>query len=315
MATVPVSNAGAATSSLTVNVYDGTRRPFTAPVDVLYRVFSAQNPSQALAQPMGKFASQPFTLPFHDNLFDNHRVVVTANGWQQAGYVPVRLSNKSPVILDLMMIPKNPSFDFTDAPWDRIKTALPFLGSDVTDNVAKDRYNQLKAARPKSLACVLNITSAMAQIRFPDGTGPLDYIKEMKWDSSLAQDRFFAYCDAKLIDIVRDAAAHNMFAEEKGSNVFHPGSTASWKQVLFDEANVQLTFHESDTKMIGGVKCVVIEPDIDYYKDIVSHSILEVIPNTFTGGLTQPALVYVLRWIVGRRAGGDFRPPYTIVPA
>jgi hypothetical protein len=53
---------------------------------------------------------------------------------------------------------------------------------------------------------------------------------------------------------------------------------------------------------------------MDYYKDLANHALLEVIPNAITGGLTNPEMIYVLRWIAGRRAGiPDFNPPYTIV--
>lgn len=59
---------------------------------------------------------------------------------------------------------------------------------------------------------------------------------------------------------------------------------------------------------------ICVEPDIDYYKDIGAHALLEVIPNALTGGLTNPEMVYVLRWIAGRHVGvAEFDPPYTIV--
>jgi hypothetical protein len=77
---------------------------------------------------------------------------------------------------------------------------------------------------------------------------------------------------------------------------------------------VQLTFHEGDKQVIDGVSCVRIEPDIDYYKDPLAHAILEVLPNAITGGLSNPEVVYVLRWMAGRHAGvPEFAPPYTIV--
>ena len=57
-----------------------------------------------------------------------------------------------------------------------------------------------------------------------------------------------------------------------------------------------------------------VEPDIDYYTDVGANALLEVIPNFFTGGLTDSKAVYVLRWIAGRRTGvPEFDPPYTIV--
>jgi hypothetical protein len=44
-----------------------------------------------------------------------------------------------------------------------------------------------------------------------------------------------------------------------------------------------------------------------------AQTLLEVIPNSITHGLTDPKEVYVLRWIAGRQAGvPEFAPPYTI---
>ena len=84
-------------------------------------------------------------------------------------------------------------------------------------------------------------------------------------------------------------------------------------EIQFGEANVQLTFHENDRKTIDGVDCLVVEPDIDYFKDLAAHALLEVITNGLTGSLTDPRQVYVLRWIAGKHAGvPDFDPLYTI---
>jgi hypothetical protein len=152
----------------------------------------------------------------------------------------------------------------------------------------------------------------MEQIHLSVGT-PLDYVQELIWDGTMAQDRFFGYSDAKLIDQVRIATQQGLFSPEPGTALFHPGATSSWKQIQFGEANVQLTFHENDRKNINGLDCVLTEPDIDYYKDPAAHAILEVIANGISGSLTDPHQVYVLRWIAGRRAGiPDFDPLYTI---
>jgi hypothetical protein len=57
----------------------------------------------------------------------------------------------------------------------------------------------------------------------------------------------------------------------------------------------------------------MVEPDIDDYKDLAAHAIFEVIPNALTHSLTDPAGVYVLRWMAGRMAGRpEFDPMYTI---
>src|ERR1039458_7584275 len=75
----------------------------------------------------------------------------------------------------------------------------------------------------------------------------------------------------------------------------------------------KLTFHEGDKKTINGLDCVMVEPDIDYYKDLAAHALLEVVTNKLTDSLTDPRQVYVLRWIAGRHAGvPNFEPPYTL---
>jgi hypothetical protein len=300
------------TSPLMVNVYDGTRKLLAPGINILFRIIDG-NQQQRLNQVYPK-PSLYATVPFFDNFGDNYTVIVWAEGYQQAGFTPVKLSPKLSTGLDLMLIPKDPGFNFALASWDSIKTELPFLANGVDDAVGRQRYQDLMEDKPKSLAALLNITTAMGQIFLPGSGTPLDFLKQMIWDASLAQDRFFAYCDVKLIDLVRTAAAQGEFAPETDSAFFHPGATASWKQVQFGEANVQLTFHEGEKETIGGVDCMVIEPDMDYYKDLAAHALLEVIPNAITGGLTNPEMIYVLRWIAGRRAGiPEFDPPYNIV--
>ena len=144
---------------------------------------------------------------------------------------------------------------------------------------------------------------------------PLNYIKAVMWET-LQPDRFFAWADAALVDQVRIAADQGVFVAEIGSGFMHPGATSSYKQVQFGEANVQLTFHENDRRVIDGADCIKIEPDIDYFRDRLAHALLEVVPNRITGSITDPRAVYVLRWIAGRHAGvPDFDPPYTIEAA
>jgi hypothetical protein len=298
-------------SSLQVNVYDGTGNPLASGTDVLYRVIDG-NQKQLFVEDQN-FSSLSLKVPFYDNFGDNYTVIVFSDGYRQAGFTPLKLSPDLPTNIDLMLIPKDGHFNFAMATWDFIKAKLPFLASGVSDAAGKSRYQDLMEQKPIALAALLNITTAMGQINLPQGS-PLDYLKSIRWDESLAQDRFFAYCDPQLLAQVRTAAAQGEFAPEVGTGFFHDGATASWKQIQFGEANVQLTFHENDTAMIDGLSCIEIEPDIDYYKDLGAHALLEVIANALTGGLTNPETVYVLRWIAGRHAGvPEFNPPYTIV--
>src|SRR5262249_40156839 len=256
-------------------------------------------------------------LPFHDNFGDNYAVVASADDYLQAGFFPVKVNPAAPAVVDIMLLGKNATFNFRSANWRRLKSDHPDFASllaagTLDDASAGDRYGQLLENNPKVLACFFNLVTAMSQIHLPSKT-PLDYIKELIWDETMGQDRFFAWADPAVIDQVIQATAHGEFAPEVGTAAFHAGATRSWKQIQFGEANVPLTFHENDRKTIDGLDCVMIEPDIDYFKDLAAHALLEVITNKVTNSLTDPRQVYVLRWIAGRHAGvPDFEPPYTI---
>ena len=298
-------------ATMVVTVYDGTRRTCQG-AGWLVRIFDGfQNQLYARERPQ---PTTEFTLPFHDNLQDNYRVLVSKDGFVGAGFSPVKLAPGTIAILDLMLLPKKANFKFQS--WAGVKTSDPvvagFISVGSSDAEAQARYDSLRQNNPPALASLLNLAAAMKAIQLPSKT-PLDYFKEILWDKSLAQDRFFGYAEKSVVDQVRRAAMEGEFAPEPNPGLFHPDATSSFKQVQFGEANVQLTFHEKDTKSIGGVPCIKVEPDIDYFQDPGAHTLLEVIPNAITHGLTDPKQVYVLRWIASRHAGvPEFSPPYTI---
>lgn len=299
-------------SKLQLRIFDGTRQLFFAPAKFLVTITDG-NRTQHIRD-YYEVNEITFDLPFFDNFGDNYTVVVWAEGCKQAGFVPVTLSDQYLKTLDIMLIPNDPGFSFVNARWDAANARYPFLGSDVDNAAGAARYGNFLDQSENSLACLLNLGEAMSQIPLSQGT-PLDYVKQLRWDAPYApaQDRFFAWSDVRLIDQVKIATAAKEFAVENNPGLFHPGATSSWKQIQFGEANVQLTFHENEKLVIGGVDCVMVEPDIDYYQDLGAHAILEVIPNALTHSLTDPTEVYVLRWIAGRTAGvPEFAPLYTI---
>jgi hypothetical protein len=310
---------GMTTCTLNVNLFSGARTPLPRGANALLTVRDGNQ--QAVQLPNNGFVQNSSTsisnLPFFDNFADNYAVVASADGYEQAGFYPVTVNPANPAVVDIMLLAKNADFNFRGANWNSLNATYPdyaaLLKAGAADAAsAADRYEQLLENRPEVLACYFNLVTAMSQIQLPVKT-PLAYIKELIWDDTMARDRFFAWADPAVIDQVIQAAQHGEFAPEVGTAMFHTGATRSWKQVQFGEANVQLTFHENDKKTIDGLECVMIEPDIDYYKDLGAHALLEVIANKLTGTLTDPRQVYVLRWIAGRHAGvPNFEPPYTI---
>jgi hypothetical protein len=298
---------------VTVNVFDGTRQLIPQGTKILLTVRDgAQN------QLFRDFVNSPnvkLELPFHNNFADDYSIVAFADGYEQAGFQPIVIGPNAPAQLDLMLLPKKGSFHFAHARWTDIVAQRPLLGqifSASTTGAAGDVYGDLMEDHPDHLACLLNITTAMRQISLPQNT-PLDYFKTFDL-AALAPDRIFGYADAKLVDQVRLAAQQGEFDTQPTIDLtLHGDATSSFKQSQFGEANVQLTFHEKNRKTINGVDCVYVEPDIDYFKDPGAHLLLEVIPNGLTGNVSNPRVVYVLRWIAGRHAGvPNFDPLYTI---
>ncbi len=308
----------AAKAGMMVSIFDGTREPMRPGVEILYRILDG-NQKPIVTKSVSKPALYVPKLPFYGNFGDNYTVIAFAEDYLQAGFFPVKVSQGVLATVDLMLIPQDAKYNFGSDSWDELLQTRPLyfnlLSAGAPAGPAQSRYEDLMSQRPGSLASFFNLAAAMEQIHLPVGT-PLDYLKQLKWDESFQQDRFFCYADKDLVNQVKIAAQQGIFEPEIGPGFFHPGATASYKQVQFGEANVQLTFHEEDIKTIGGKQCVCVEPDIDYYKDPAAHSLLEVLANKLTGGLTDPRTVYVLRWCAGRHAGvPPFNPPYTIEPA
>jgi hypothetical protein len=300
-------------SSLIIRIFDGTRRPISSDVRILITLTDGNG--HQLVRDYAVSGSM-FKVPFYDNFGDNFTVLAFADGYRQAGFTPIKCSPDHAQTVDIMLLRKDAEFRFAAARWDKLAADEPLLYAILAHGTgsaaAADRYTQLMETQAPVLACLLNITTAMSAILLPVGN-PLQYFKEVIWGNSMAQDRFYGWADAVLYDEVRTAAAQGSFSREMGFASFHAGATDSYKQIQFGEANVQLTFHANDKKVIDGVNCIKMEPDIDYYKDLAAHTLLEVVSNSLSGSLTDPSQVYVLRWIAGRHAGvPEFDPPYLI---
>jgi hypothetical protein len=288
------------TATIMVNIFDGTRQPITigpSVKNILIRVIDGQQ--NEVSADFHTTANVRFEVPFCDGPGDNYAVIAFAENYLQAGFTPVRVSSGAVQMVDLMLLPKEGTFNFGDASWTTLRQTHPDVLSILSHGAANDqaaqaRYEGLMEEKAPSLACLWNLMTAMAGIQLPQGT-PVNYLKEIIWQDmpgdelfAPAQDRLYAWADKNLVDQVKTAAQQGEFAPEINPSFFHKGATSSYKQIQFGEANVQLTFHEKNIRAIDGVDCVAVEPDIDYYKDLGAHALLEVLiprSSTFSGGL------------------------------
>jgi hypothetical protein len=132
-------------STLQLRTFDGTRQLFSSPAQFLITITDG-NKTQLIRNyyPDNDIT---FELPFYENFGDNYTVVVWADGYKQAGFSPVILSDQNPHVLDIMLIPNDPGFNFAQATWETVNARYPFLGSDVDDATTSTRYGNLLVSR------------------------------------------------------------------------------------------------------------------------------------------------------------------------
>lgn len=310
------------TGSVVLNVFDGQRRLVAPGTKLLVRIIDGNQKfivDRYYDGPSIRFDG----LPFYNNFGDNYTIIVWTNGYKQAGFTPVKISNKpeETPVLDLMLMPSEYTVDFSDATFDALKlTNLPIyflLLSGDSEATAKARWAGLMKNDPLTAICILNIATALSDAKLASGSPMLPFVRQLVFDPKSkekpSKSRFFGFADKRLVEELAGEVKRGTWQADPGSFVFHPGSTSSFREKRFGEANMQVTFYENDTKVIDGVACVKVEIDIDYYRDPAAHAILEVLPHLITGGASDPITVYQLRWIAGRRSGNDFAPPYRIL--
>ena len=310
------------TGSVILNVFDGNRRLVAPGTKLLVRIIDGNQKfivDRYYDGPSIRFDG----LPFYNNFGDNYTIIVWTDGYKQAGFTPVKISNKpeETPTLDLMLLPSKYSVDFSDASFAALKAANSpiyfLLLSGDTEAAAETRWKALMKDDPLTALCILNIATALNESRLASGSPLLPFVRRVIFDAKSvnkpSQSRFFGYADRRLKESLDLEVKRGTWNADPGSFVFHPGSTSSFREKRFGEANMQVTFYENDIVTIDGVVCVKVEIDIDYYRDPAAHAILEVLPHLLTGGASDPITVYQLRWIAGRRSGNDFLPPYRIV--
>lgn len=272
-------------------------------------------------------------LPVVNGPQDCYTVFASAKGHSDAGMSPVKVTASVPVSVGLMLLPRKPAPAFT--PFRQIPTTtglFTFLCAGIDAVRADVRHTSLAATAEgsRALACLLNLAEALEQIKLlrsgaanglPSFDDPLSCVMAVE---ELAQDRIFAWVDARLpkqlqLTAERDDDTLTRFVPAPFK--MHPGATGAYKQTDFGEGNVQFSYSETTKRTVGGVDCIKVDIDIDYFKDPGSHLLFEVFPNTlkqkFHGkdsstSLTDPYKVYGLRWMAARLRSKRFEPAYTL---
>src|ERR1700729_1729793 len=116
-------------SKLQLRIFDGTRKLFVPANEFLVTVTDGEQTQRYRNYYDGNEIN--FDVPFFNNFGDNYTVVVWKDGFKQAGFTPVVLSDQFVRTVDIMLVPNTPRFNFDMAQWDAVFARFPFLGGDV----------------------------------------------------------------------------------------------------------------------------------------------------------------------------------------
>jgi len=313
------TGVGPDTAAIRIRVFNGDREPFPSNVQILYRCFDGNQKSRFNDFRNASEVLLP-NLPVFDNFGDNYRVIVFTKDHEQAGFHPVKVKAGKETSLDVLMIPNDGAYNFNRAPFDGLSAIDPqvpqILSSDLaTDDAAASRWTDRFERQPPVAACLLNLLTITANTSIAGGRQLLGFLRQIVFNR-MEQDRIFCWADGTVIQQLRQKPeTPEQVRFVKADSSLHPGATVSVKAKQFAEANLQVTFHENDQPPADHPDWTLLELDIDYFDDPGAHFFLEVIRNSVTKSLTDPAQVLALRWMAERRAGRDFDPLYVIRPA
>ena len=303
---------------LNVHLADGGRDPIRRPgEDILVTLRDGHQ--KTLVRRFFRRGPVPIPVPFHGSLRDRNVLLASLKDHRDAGvmFIEPRRDNDS-IDVHLMLVPRNADYQFDSLA--NVTSNRPRLGALLANSLPTDgaagHYETLCQDRKPNVACLLNIVEALDHVdpdHDPAGLGSvaayLERVDLERGDEVLRADRVFAWARASITAMLEKSTRQFTRAPK----LLHRGATASFKQVSFLESNIQVSVHGESRGGIGGEQLVKVEIDIDYFRDSAAHLLLEVVPNHLTGGHTNPAAVYALRWIAGKNAGEtDFLPGYKL---
>ena len=236
-------------ANIMLNVYDGKRQLLDKTVPWSAQAIDGRGLSERQPQFFLNLhgGSQLLEVPFFDNFGDNYTIIVTAEGFQTAAWRPVTVSGSGPVTAEILLLPNNSDFHFAAATWDQLSQSRPNVAKMIragcpSGDAAAAMYASACKSRPESIACFLNLVTAMADMQLPSKKNPLDYYWNVGWpqedpttpgwiqqfDNVMKQDRMFCYVDQAILPDVQEANRLGAFSKELNPQIWgHGGATES----------------------------------------------------------------------------------------
>ena len=244
---------------------------------------------------------------------DNYSVHVSAAHCHDTWFHPVNIGRIGNRPVSLMMLPRKTRYRFEE--WESLSGELrDFFSRDPgSEGEGRDRYNDLLDGPERQqdiLGAFHNFTTALTGIRL-EGRTAFSYFRKLIWNGEKppAGDRIYAVAHRDIGDALERGRKRKEWAT--ASTAFHPGATKSYKEKSYGEGNLQISIYGKDD--VGEKDFVRVEVDIDYYRDALSHALLELVPNKLAERTTDPKMGYRLRWIAMRNISGvGFDPPYIL---
>src|SRR2546421_9198146 len=103
------------TATILINLYDGTRALIPADTRILLRIIDGEQ--RHVFNDFVKGPTIRVTVPFQDGMRDAYTVLVSADGYVQAGFQPVPVSPNLIRPVFLMLLPRKAGWNFSAAQW------------------------------------------------------------------------------------------------------------------------------------------------------------------------------------------------------
>ena len=296
---------------MNIELCDGTRElvvpTFESRITVINGALKIVEQRRVVGQPL------PFEVEVTNGPMDNYSVHVSATHYHDTWFHPIRIGKLGARPVSLMMLPRQTRYRFTT--WDNLSADVrEFFSLELGGEAAGlVKHNEMLEGPEKQrdiLAAFHNFTTALKGLSL-EGRPLFGYFRRLIWtgEKPPARDRFYALAHRDIGEALERARKRKEWAN--ASTAFHPGATKSYKEKSYGEGNLQLSIYGKDDAW--GRDFVKVEVDIDYYRDELSHGLLELVPNKLAERTTDPKMAYRLRWIAMRNSGGvGFEPPYIL---
>ena len=208
------------------------------------------------------------------------------------------------MIMQLMLVPDNPTSSDLEAAYDQLKAAASPL---VADNSGLSR-NAYLALEPAAKMALLNIDAKLRETRI-NGASLLSFVQGLE---HVAVDRLFLLTRPELKQLVKSSSE---FASAPGHNapknvpVPLPAHPESWKHTRFGAGNLQLSFAKNSQPLPGNAAKLAfsVDADIDLERGLLH--VAEFLDNKIhPSKKTNQTLVYALLFSQG------IIPDYTLSP-